>query len=388
MALKAIHVSDVPYLDHVPENAAFTLYSSTQFKNHPKGNKDANSLSFKPINKFQVIGHRGNGMNKLCSADPRMKAIKENSLQSFNAAAAFDVDFVEFDVQVTKDGIPIIFHDDFILTEENGTLSERKVTELTLPDFLCYGPQREPGIVGKSLFRKTKDGRICNWKVENDDSLCTLQEAFQNVDSSLGFNIELKFDDYIDYQEEELVQVLQVILQVVYEYANGRPIIFSTFQPDAAGVIRKLQNIYPVFFLTDGGSDVYKDVRRNSLDEAIKLCLANGLQGIVSEVKAIFRNPGEITRIKDSNLLLMTYGQLNNVQEAVYLQHLMGVDGVIVDFVKEIVEVVTDITKPITDNENEYVSVEKGEKEVIRRPKFSQHELSFLLKLIPNLIQY
>lgn len=28
MALKAVHVSDVPNLDHVPENASFSLYSS------------------------------------------------------------------------------------------------------------------------------------------------------------------------------------------------------------------------------------------------------------------------------------------------------------------------------------------------------------------------
>lgn len=39
-------------------------------------------------------------MNMLQSSDRRMKAIKENSILSFNAAADFSVDFVEFDVQV------------------------------------------------------------------------------------------------------------------------------------------------------------------------------------------------------------------------------------------------------------------------------------------------
>ena len=46
------------------------------------------------------------------------------------------------------------------------------------------------------------------------------------------------------------------------------------------------------------------------MDEAIKLCLASGMQGIVSEVKAILRNPGAVARIKDSKLSLITYGQL------------------------------------------------------------------------------
>lgn len=39
-------------------------------------------------------------MNMLNSSDTRMKLVKENSLLSFNTAAAFPLDFVEFDVQV------------------------------------------------------------------------------------------------------------------------------------------------------------------------------------------------------------------------------------------------------------------------------------------------
>lgn len=68
--------------------------------------------------------------------------------------------------------------------------------------------------VGKPLFRKTKDGRIFEWKVEKDDPLCTLQEVFQKVEHSLGFNVELKFDDNIVYKEEELTRILQAILKV------------------------------------------------------------------------------------------------------------------------------------------------------------------------------
>jgi glycerophosphodiester phosphodiesterase len=52
------------------------------------------------VPKFVVIGHRGNGMNVLQSTDRRMRAIKENSIMSFNAASSFPLDFIEFDVQV------------------------------------------------------------------------------------------------------------------------------------------------------------------------------------------------------------------------------------------------------------------------------------------------
>ncbi|KAJ9176130.1 hypothetical protein P3X46_011475 [Hevea brasiliensis] len=327
MALKAVHVSDVPNLDQVPENAACSL-CTTRFTNksvndHEGDHDGTEQLPFK-FPKFVVMGHRGSGMNMPQCSDIRMKSIKENSILSFNAAAKLPVDFIEFDVQVTKDDCPVIFHDNFILTEDQ---------------------------VAKPLFRKTKDGRIFEWKVEEDDPLCTLQEVFQKVDGSIGFNIELKFDDQTIYKQEEFAHILQVILKVVFEHAKDRPIMFSSFQPDAAQLMRKLQRKYPVFFLTNGGSEIYTDIRRNSLDEAIKVCMEGGLQGIVSEVKAIFRNPEAVTRVKESKLSLISYGLLNcafrsNVPEVVCVQHLMGVEGVIVDLVREITEAVPHFTDP------------------------------------------
>jgi len=376
MSLKAVHFSDVPNLDQVPENPSFSLYSTRSSKGVELGR------SAYRVPKFLVIGHRGHGMNVLQTSDRRMRAFKENSISSFNAASCFPIDFIEFDVQVTRDDCPVIFHDDVILSEENGTVFEKRVTDLTLSEFLGYGPQREPSKQGKPLLRKIKNGNIVNWDVETDDTLCTLQEVFQQVSPSMGFNIELKFDDHIVYDQDYLFRVLQAILQVVFEYANDRPIIFSSFQPDAALLVKKLQSTYPVFFLTNGGTEIYYDVRRNSLEDAIKLCLEGGLEGIVSEVKGVFRNPGAVTKIKEAKLSLLTYGKLNNVPEAVYMQNLMGIDGVIVDLVKEISEAVSNMIKPLKADEGE--SLSEG---VEAKPQFSPRELAFLWKLIPELIE-
>ncbi|KAF0934837.1 hypothetical protein E2562_028841 [Oryza meyeriana var. granulata] len=336
--------------------------------------------------RFAVIGHRGKGMNALASPDWRLQEVKENSLRSFNEAARFPVDFVEFDVQVTKDGCPVIFHDNFIFTEEDGKIIDKRVTDLQLEDFLLYGPQNEQGKGGKPLLRKMKDGRIVNWNVQSDDPLCTLEEAFEKVNPRLGFNVELKFDDNLEYQEEELSRTLQAILKVVFNCAKDRSIIFSSFQPDAAQLMRKLQSTYPVYFLTNGGTEIYTDVRRNSLEEAIKLCLASGMQGIVSEARGIFRHPAAVPKIKEANLSLLTYGTLNNVPEAVYMQHLMGVNGVIVDLVQEITEAVSElITVPEPDPNAENLG--NGAVKDAAMPNFSQREISFLLRLIPELVQ-
>ncbi|KAL6190641.1 hypothetical protein ACLB2K_037035 [Fragaria x ananassa] len=343
-ALKAVHVSDVPNLDQASEiNAALALikapWSAQGVNDHDEGVETKCGFKWP---KFVVMGHRGSGMNMLQSSDRRMKSIKEYSIRSFNSAAQLPIDYIEFDVQVTKDDCPVIFHDSFIATEEKGVFVEKRVTDITLSEFLSYGPHTELGKVGIPMFRKTKEGTIFEWKVEKDNSLCTLQDVFEKVDHSMGFNIELKFDDQFVYIEKQLRHVLQVVLQVVNKHVKDRPIMFLSFQPDVVLMIRKLQSTYPVYFFTNGGSEIYKDVRRNSLEEAIKVCMAGGLQGIVSEVRAILRDPNAVTRIKDSNLCLLTYGQLNNIPEKVYMQHLMGVEGVIVDLVGEITEAVSD----------------------------------------------
>lgn len=67
------------------------------------------------------------------------------------------------------------------------------------------------------------------------------------------------------------------------------------------------------------------------------------------------------------------------------MQHLMGVNGVIVDLVEKITEAVSDFkTAENGEKSGSAVGGEGGEE---RGPKFSQRELSFLLKLIPELVQ-
>lgn len=74
--------------------------------------------------------------------------------------------------------------------------------------------------------------------------------------------------------------------------------------------------------------------------------------------------------------------------EAVYMQHLMGIDGVIVDLVKEITEAVSNMIKPLKADEEAEEAEEDGKLQGGAKPQFSQRELAFLLKLIPELIQH
>jgi glycerophosphodiester phosphodiesterase len=63
----------------------------------------------------------------------------------------------------------------------------------------------------------------------------------------------------------------------------------------------------------------------------------------------------------------------------------MGINGVIVDLVQEITESLAEFIAQKTDHEN---GEEHGKaEEVVNRPNFSQREISFLLRLIPELVQ-
>jgi hypothetical protein len=77
----------------------------------------------------------------------------------------------------------------------------------------------------------------------------------------------------------------------------------------------------------------------------------------------------------------------SNVPEAVYMQHLMGVNGVIVDLVPEITKAISDlIAVPRADMEIEDLS-SKVVKDATSTPNFTQREISFLLRLMPELVQ-
>ncbi|GJN15608.1 hypothetical protein PR202_gb02538 [Eleusine coracana subsp. coracana] len=103
------------------------------------------------------------------------------------------------------------------------------------------------------------------------------------------------------------------------------------------------------------------------------------------KVRGLFRNPSAVFKAQESNLAFLTYGQLNNVWEVVYIQYLMGVNGVIVDMVEEISKAVADFSRqPLSQSSlGSGVRSMDGSKHQV----FSQQQLGFLLRLIPELIE-
>ena len=294
--------------------------------------------------KSRMIGHRGNGSNKSKHAN-----VAENTILSFVTAANLGAEYIEFDVQVTKDLVPVIYHD-FIVKETNVTLP---VNGLTLKEFQQLkqesngydsddDSQRSTianALVDKPLKgkRKLKQKSIAKSHLIQTP-FTTLQEAFKTVPSHVGFNIEVKYPNHDEVMQDgifcaDINKFVDAILTTVYEHCQDRSLFFSSFHPEICTLLNQKQNSFPIFFLTDAGFMPYQDMRLNSLQAAVRFAKSLGLMGIVTFCEPLLMAPTLINKIKSSGLLLFSYGSRNNDGNLSRLQTNYGLDAVIVDSV-------------------------------------------------------
>lgn len=109
----------------------------------------------------KVIGHRG-----ACGYAP------ENTLESIKTAAEMGIAWVEIDVKLTKDSVPIIFHDENLDRTTNG-----------------HGP------VAETLYRDIEALDAGSWYADSFSGIKipTLEEAIEVILAhDLGLNLEIK----------------------------------------------------------------------------------------------------------------------------------------------------------------------------------------------------
>lgn len=346
---------------------------------HPNMALSENKTYWKSMASTMVIGHRGLGKN--FAAGRRSLQLGENTIQSFIAAANLGASYVEFDVQLTKDHVPVIYHD--FLVSETGI--DAPVHTLTLEQFLHVNDMRTPrhsrpaspiaietGIRSSTAYTDPRKGsRLRSMStggssdsVDLDERMkhtrdfkkkgfkgnsrgnhiqapfTTLEEMFRKLPKETGFNIEMKYpmlfeseDEEMDTYAVELNQFVDTVLKMVYDLGKGRNIIFSSFHPDVCLLLSFKQPNIPVLFLTDAGASDVGDIRASSLQEAIRFASRWNLLGIVSAAAPLVYAPRLVRVVKESGLVCVSYGVFNNDAEKVALQVKQGIDAVIVDSV-------------------------------------------------------
>lgn len=254
-----------------------------------------------------VIGHRGCGMNGLETTD-----MEENTISSFREAYIRGAKWVELDVQLTKDGIPVIFHDFRVRTEDG----HRDIDKITLHEFLS--------LVGNQN--------------EDDYTLpCTLEKVLDSVDHDLGINIEMKFPSPQYIIEHGYTASAEELVQRVVETVQrkGRDkIIFSSFHPYVLFLLKLRLPNFSTYMLTEANGDGSIPYI-GSMYEALYFCTKFGLDGVALDWDHMSDNPSEIIQIfKEFGVEVMVYGTRVNIKENLDVLISAGVRGIIADDLK------------------------------------------------------
>lgn len=320
---------------------------------HPNMEVTSEQTYWKKLASTMVIGHRGLGKNNTSN---KSLQLGENTVESFIAAANLGANYVEFDVQLTKDHVPVIYHD--FLVSETGI--DAPVHTLTLEQFLHINPDARR-LNGKDMFNQQLRNMRSNNEVPNprqrsmsvgygvgetpmaDERMkhtrdfkekgykgnsrgnfiqapfATLEDLFRDLPSGVGFNIEMKYpmlheseEHEMDAYAVELNSFCDTVLAKVYDLARDRHIIFSSFNPDICLCLSYKQPNFPIMFLTDAGDAPVGDVRASSLQEAIRFASRWNLLGIVSVSKPFTNSPRLVRVVKQHGLVCVSYGTENN----------------------------------------------------------------------------
>ncbi|CAH0557778.1 unnamed protein product [Brassicogethes aeneus] len=288
------------------------------------------------------VGHRGSGSS---FKTQNCAEVRENTIASLKTAIAHGADFVEFDVQLSKDLVPIIYHDFHVC------IAMKKKKDLLDSDMLEI-PLKELTLEQLRMLRvyHLTEAKTKNPKTFNEDDLeehqpfPTLMEALQTLDPHTGLNIEIKWTmqmadgSFELYHPYDLNLYLDTILEVVLAHGDKRRIVFSCFNPDICQVIRLKQNKFPVMFLTIGESQVYDkyaDPRCWSINSATQYALMSELLGINVHTEDILRDPSLVQLAHRNHLVIFCWGDENADPSTIKYLKKLQLHGVIFDKINQ-----------------------------------------------------
>ncbi|GEM_PF-68699 len=156
---------------------------------------------------FYVIAHRG------AKSD-----YPENTMPAFKAAHRVGADMIELDVQLSKDGIPVVFHDKKLARTTNG---KGKVSAFSLEEL------------------KKLDAGSWFAKQFTDVRIPTLEEVLQWSRDKIPLNIELKAQPEMAALPGGLEEKC---INLVKKYAMEGQVLFSSFNYES---IRHIRNLNP-----------------------------------------------------------------------------------------------------------------------------------------------
>ena len=232
----------------------------------------------------KLIGHRG--VKDLCP---------ENTLESILKAFDLGLSFVEIDVKISKDRVPILLHDDTLDRTTNGSglaidYDYKNIKKLD---------------AGKFFYKKNTN--IFVPKLEDILSLCTNNNG--------NLNIELKPNK--NFEKENVYQVYKLTKNI-----NQIDIFFSSF--DMISIL-EISKLYPQSirsFLLD-------DFKEYNIDDLINISNNNDFKICGLNIDLV--STDIIKKIKESNISITVYSDKNINLSSANDIFSIGVDSIFVD---------------------------------------------------------
>ncbi|KAI0225192.1 Glycerophosphocholine phosphodiesterase [Massospora cicadina] len=245
--------------------------------------------------------------------------VGENTVLSFITAASQGAEYVEFDVQVTRDGsgydIPMqaLTHQQFL--QIYSKVHKRSPMPTSPP---ALRRQRSNSVDVRPAAPQPQDHVLLRVKGNNPN---TIQSPFVTLADT--------FRDYPMVDEAEAAGF------------HGSEMEINAF------VDAILRARIPVFFLTDCGYNPVADYRCNSLRAATRFASAHNLTGLVVLADPLVSAPRLMSLVRDAGLACFTYGAVNNQVHVAQRQKAMGVDAVIVDSVATVSRSLKESSRPL-----------------------------------------
>ncbi|KAF7666938.1 hypothetical protein LDENG_00086390 [Lucifuga dentata] len=291
------------------------------------------------------VGHRGAGSTLAA----KHHKIRENTIASFKRAAKHGAAFVEFDVHLSKDSVPIVFHDltCCISTKKKNDKTSLQFIEVPVKDLTFDQLQllklAHPTAITENDHKDLLDDED---EIDEHQPFPTLTQIFQAVPEHVGFNIELKWifqlkDGSWDGNLSSYFNTntfVDIILTCVLQNAGKRRIVFSCFDPDICTMVRHKQNKYPILFLTQGISEKYPefmDIRCQTTQIAMSFAQSENIMGISGHAEELLRNLNYIREAQSKGLVVFSWGDDNNDHENRRTLREQGIDGLIYDRICE-----------------------------------------------------
>ena len=237
----------------------------------------------------KLIGHRG--LKDLCP---------ENTLESIARAFEIGLTFVEIDVKISKDKLPILLHDDTLDRTTNGSGL-----------VIDYDYENIKKLDAGNFFYK-KNTNIFVPKLADILSLCT------NYNGNL--NIELKPNK--NFEKENTLQIYELTKNI-----HQIDFFFSSF--DMISIL-EISKLYPQSFR----SFLLDDFKEYNIDDLINLSINNDLKICGLNIDLV--STDIIKKIKETNMSITVYSDKNiNLSNANEIFSL-GVDSIFIDNPKDL----------------------------------------------------